>query len=254
MTSNMRCHSPLNSRLSLDARSPPFGGIRIICWPSTSPLLPELIRLILHVVTGLFNTFTFWMLSSDVVSMQNRLFSVFMTLTIAPPLIQQLQPRFLSMRRLFDAREGPAKLYRWITFVVAAFVVEIPWSLLFGTIFYFCWYWGVGFPRGTSVTGYTWLMLMAFEVFYVSFGQMLAAISPNDMFASLLVPASFPFLVAFCGVLAPPKAMPHFWSSWMYCKSPLLRYSNLERADSVPLFAGGNSISSCARSACHLRR
>ena len=160
------------------------------------------------------------MLPLDLVGMQNRLFSIFLTLVISPPLIQQLQPRFLNFRNIFSIRENPSKIYSWPVFVVAAFIVEIPWSLLFGTLYYFCWYWGVGFPRGTPVASYVWLMLMAFEVFYVSFGQMLAAVSPNAMFASLLVPASFSFVLAFCGVLAPPQAMPHFWSSWMYCTPP----------------------------------
>jgi len=50
----------------------------------------------LHIFTGLFNAFTFWHLGNSQVDMQSRLFSVFMTLTISPPLIQQLQPRFIS--------------------------------------------------------------------------------------------------------------------------------------------------------------
>ena len=160
------------------------------------------------------------MLSFDSVGMQNRLFSIFLTLVISPPLIQQLQPRFLGFRNIFSVRENPSKIYHWTVFVVATFIVEIPWSLLFGTLYYFCWYWGVGFPRGAPVAGYVWLMMMAFEVFYVSFGQMLASVSPNAMFASLLVPAFFSFVIAFCGILAPPQAMPYFWRSWMYCRAP----------------------------------
>ena len=192
---------------------------KLSAWEVTPFQVVSDFRLVLHVVTGLFNSFTFWKLPSDSVGMQNRLFSIFMTLVIAPPLIQQLQPRFINFRNIFATRENPSKMYNWVTFVVAAFIVEIPWSLLFGTIYYFCWYWGVGFPWGTSAAGYVWLMLMAFEVYYVSIGQMLASMSPNAMFASLLIPAFFSFVVAFCGVLAPPQAMPHFWSSWMYCKS-----------------------------------
>jgi ATP-binding cassette, subfamily G (WHITE), member 2, SNQ2 len=161
------------------------------------------------------------MLPSNLVSMQNRLFSVFMALTIAPPLIQQLQPRFLNLRRIFTTRESASRLYKWTAFVVAAVVVEVPWSLLFGTIFYFCWYFGVGFPRRTSTAAYVWLMLMAFEMFFISFGQLLASISPNVIFASILIPAFFSFVIAFCGVLAPPQAMPYFWRSWMYCTSLL---------------------------------
>jgi ATP-binding cassette, subfamily G (WHITE), member 2, SNQ2 len=41
---------------------------------------------ILHIFTGLFNAFTFWDLGNSSVDMQSRLFSVFMTLTISPPL------------------------------------------------------------------------------------------------------------------------------------------------------------------------
>ena len=171
---------------------------------------------------GLFNTFTFWMLGTSQIDMQNRLFSIFITLTISPPLIQQLQPRFINLRDIFSARENPSKTYHWFAFIFAAFIAEIPWSLLFGTLYYFCWYFGVGFPRNASVGGYIWLMLMAFEVFYVSFGQMMAAVSPNAMFASLLIPALFSFVLAFCGVLVPPQAIPYFWRDWMYCNIPLL--------------------------------
>ena len=157
------------------------------------------------------------MLSDSQVDMQNRLFSIFITLTISPPLIQQLQPRYIDFRNIFSARENASKIYNWFAFVFAAFIVEVPWSLLFGTIYYNCWYWGVGFPRGTSAAGYIWLTMMAFEVYYVSFGQAMAAVSPNAMFASLLVPTLFSFVIAFCGVLSPPQAMPAFWRSWMYC-------------------------------------
>jgi len=164
------------------------------------------------------------MLSDTPVGMQNRLFSIFITLTIAPPLIQQLQPRYINLRNIFSARENNSKIYNWVALVFAAFIVEVPWSLVFGTVYYNCWYWGVGFPRGSPVAGYTWLMFMAFEVYYVSFGQAMAAASPNAMFASLLVPTLFSFVIAFCGVLSAPQTMPHFWSSWMYCMFPLTPY------------------------------
>lgn len=171
--------------------------------------------------------------------MQNRLFSIFITLTISPPLIQQLQPRYIDFRNIFSARENNSKIYNWFSFVFSAFIVEVPWSILFGTIYYCCWYWGVGFPRGTLAAGYTWLALMAFEIYYVSFGQAMAAVSPNAMFASLLVPTLFSFVIAFCGVLAPPAAMPHFWSSWMYCISPTAKDADY-RVDTISLLAGGD--------------
>jgi ATP-binding cassette subfamily G (WHITE) protein 2 (SNQ2) len=179
------------------------------------------------------------MLSNSQVDMQNRLFSIFITLTISPPLIQQLQPRYIDFRNIFSARENKSKIYNWFSFVFSAFIVEVPWSILFGTIYYCCWYWGVGFPRGTLPAGYIWLLLMSFEIYYVSFGQAMAAVSPNAVFASLLVPTLFSFVIAFCGVLAPPAAMPHFWSSWMYCISPSLASTD-SRADAISLSVGGD--------------
>lgn len=61
---------------------------------------------------------------------------------------------------------------------------------------------------------------MAFELFYLGFGQMIAAASPNELLASLLVPVFFLFVVSFCGVVVPYAGLPTFWRSWMYWLTP----------------------------------
>ncbi|KAJ9214059.1 hypothetical protein DTO166G4_4325 [Paecilomyces variotii] len=177
-------------------------------------------KFMLHIWTGLFNTFTFWHLGHSYIDMQSRLFSVFMTLTIAPPLIQQLQPRFLHFRGMYESRESNAKIYSWVAFVASSILPELPYSIVAGSIYFNCWYWGVWFPRDSFSSGYVWMLLMLFEMFYVGFGQFIAAMSPNELFASLLVPAFFTFVVAFCGVVVPYAALPHFWKSWMYWLTP----------------------------------
>ena len=167
-------------------------------------------KFMLHIFTGLFNTFTFYHVGNEVVDMQSRLFSIFMTLTISPPLIQQLQPRFLHFRNTFKSREANSKIYSWFAFTCGAVVVEIPYSILAGTFYFNCWWWGaVG--RGSSKfdSAYTWMMLMLFELFYVGFGQAIASFSPNDLLASILVPVFFLFVVSFCGVVVPYVALPH---------------------------------------------
>lgn len=60
-----------------------------------------------------------------------------------------------------------------------------------------------------------WLLVTLFEVYYVSFGQAIAAFSPNELLASILVPLFFLFVVSFCGVVVPYQAPPTFWRSWM---------------------------------------
>ena len=195
-------------------------------------------KFLLHIITGLFNSFTFYHVGQSSIDMQSRLFSVFMTLTIgesiavnpipsyvltsaAPPLIQQLQPKFIEFRSIFDSREGKAKMYSWVAFVCGATLVEIPYSLLAGTIYMQCWWWpAIGRGRTSFDTGYTWMLLMLFELFYVSFGQAIASFSPNELLASLLVPVFFIFVVSFCGIVVPYATLPYFWKSWMYWISP----------------------------------
>ncbi|KZF21113.1 hypothetical protein L228DRAFT_222166 [Xylona heveae TC161] len=183
---------------------------------------PEYIvgKFMLHIFTGLFNTFTFWKLGRSQIDMQSRLFSIFMTLTISPPLIQQLQPKFIRFRKLYTSREANSKIYSWIAFTIAAILVELPYAIVAGSIYFNCWYWGVGFPRNSFNAGYTWMLLMLFEVYYVGFGQAIASFAPNELLASLLVPVFFLFVVSFCGVVVPYAGLPYFWRSWMYWLTP----------------------------------
>ena len=144
-------------------------------------------KLSLHIITGLFNTFTYWKVGNGQIDMQNRLFSIFLTLVIAPPLVQQLQPRFIAFRNIYNSREGNSKIYAWPAFCLGTILPEIPYSLFCGTIYWACWYWGVGFPKGTYISWYVWSLIMLFEVWYIGFGQFIAAIAPNELLASLLV-------------------------------------------------------------------
>ena len=178
-------------------------------------------KFMLHIITGLFNTFTFYHVGSSSIDMQSRLFSVFMTLTISPPLIQQLQPKFLHFRDIYQGREANSKIYSWVAFVTGAILVELPYSIVAGTIYFMCWWWGaIGRGRTPFESGYTWMLLMLFELYYVGFGQAIASFSPNELLASLLVPMFFLFVVSFCGVVVPYPALPHFWQSWMYALTP----------------------------------
>lgn len=153
--------------------------------------------------------------------MQSRLFSVFMTLTISPPLIQQLQPKFLNFRNIYQSREANSKIYSWVALITGAILPELPYSILAGTLYFICW-WFPALGRGATpfASGFTWMLVMLFEIFYVGFGQAIAAFAPNELLASILVPLFFLFVVSFCGVVVPFAAMPYFWRSWMYYLTP----------------------------------
>ncbi|KAI5864255.1 ABC-2 type transporter [Durotheca rogersii] len=178
-------------------------------------------KMILHIFTGLFNTFTFWRLGSASIDMQSRLFSVFMVLTISPPLIQQLQPVFLNSRNIFQSRENNAKIYSWFAWTTAAVLVEIPYAIVAGAIYFNCWWWGItGYQKLGFPSGFVFLCMMLFELYYVGFGQAIAAFSPNELLASLFVPLFFLFVVSFCGIVVPAAQLPTFWREWMYWLTP----------------------------------
>lgn len=113
----------------------------------------------LHILTGLFNCFTFWRLGYSSIDYQNRLFSIFMTLTISPPLIQQLQPVFLNSRNIFQSRENNSKIYSWFAWTTASIVVEIPYRLVAGVVYWACWYWGI-FGKSNTISRLPNLWLM----------------------------------------------------------------------------------------------
>lgn len=175
----------------------------------------------LHILTGLFNCFTFYHIGYDTVSYQERLFTIFLTLTICPPLIQQLQPVFLQSRNIFQSRENNAKIYSWFAWTCGVVLVEVPYRLAAGAVYFCCWWWGtMGYRTSSFTSGFTLLLVLLFELYYTSFGQAIASFSPNELLASLLVPLFFLFIVAFCGVIVPPQQLPTFWRSWMYWLTP----------------------------------
>lgn len=158
----------------------------------------------LNIFTGVFNAFTLYKLGDPSIDMQSRLFSIFMVPTISPPLIQQLQPKFLHFRSLFKVRENSSKIYRWSAFVVASILVEVPYSIVAGTLYFVSWYFPIAFPRDRVGDAYAVSFaertLSAremvdqhhrFELYFVGFGQAIASFSPNELLASLLVVLSY---------------------------------------------------------------
>lgn len=102
----------------------------------------------------------------------------------------------------------------------------MPFNIVAGTLFFFCWYWTVGFPSGelslefpssamastarpsemrdwlrysrlrtdhhfyyttdTNRAGYAYLMYMLFQLYFATFAQFVSAFSPNAMAASIV--------------------------------------------------------------------
>lgn len=141
-------------------------------------------KIALNIIAGLFIGFSFWMAPANQQGLQVYLFAVFMAVVLSATLAQQIQPKFIVLRSLYEQRERPSRMYNFYVQTAASIIVEIPWNILGGTLFWACWYFTVGGQTGIRAL-YSWLMYaVVFEVYWQTFAQAVAAFSPNGQIAS----------------------------------------------------------------------
>ncbi|KUJ19547.1 putative Brefeldin A resistance protein [Mollisia scopiformis] len=177
-------------------------------------------KLALHIGSALFNGFSFWKIGTSVADLQLRLFTVFNFIFVAPGVIAQLQPMFISRRDIYEAREKKSKMYSWKAFVTGLIVSEIPYLCICAVAYFVCWYYTVGFPNDSNKAGATLFVMLMYEFVYTGIGQFVAAYAPNAVFASLVNPLVIGILVSFCGVLVPYAQIQPFWRYWLYYLNP----------------------------------
>ncbi|KAH7333166.1 putative Brefeldin A resistance protein [Rhexocercosporidium sp. MPI-PUGE-AT-0058] len=174
----------------------------------------------LHIIIGLFAGFSFWNVGNGVGDLQLRLFAVFQFLFVAPGVIAQLQPLFIEKRDIYDAREKKSKMYSWIAFVTGLIVAELPYLMICGLQFFFCFYYTVGLPGDANKAGAVLFVMLMYEFVYTGIGQFIAAYAPNAVAASLANPLILLTLVGFSGVLVPYSLLQEFWRYWLYYINP----------------------------------
>jgi len=168
---------------------------------------------------GLISGFSFWKLGNTASDMQNRMFCVFTSLIMSNSLIILAQPRFMQERQWFR-REYASKYYSWGPFALTCLVVEIPYIIVLAAVFMFCFYWTAGLPTGSDRIGYFYILFVVFLFLAVSLGFAIASFSTTPTMAAVINPFFTSILILFAGIVQPPSAMPHFWSSWMYWLDP----------------------------------
>jgi ATP-binding cassette subfamily G (WHITE) protein 2 (PDR) len=180
-------------------------------------------KVLLTVLSALFNGFTFYNADQSLQGLQNQMLSVFMFLIVLNPLVDQILPIFVSQRSLYEARERPSKTFGWFAFILAQITAEIPWHVVVGTMGFFCWYYPVGFYTNTLSTNstaergtLTWLFVVVFYIYISTFGQAWVAGLDSADLAGNISSMMFTIALTFCGVLKKPTG---FWI-WMYHVSP----------------------------------
>jgi ATP-binding cassette subfamily G (WHITE) protein 2 (SNQ2) len=122
--------------------------------------------------------------------------AIFMATIVCIPVSNQLQVLFLETRRIYEVRERPSQMYSWSALLTAQLLSELPWNILSSIMLFITWYWTVGFSNDRA--GYSLLMMgVVFPLYYTSFAQAVAAMSPNAQISALL----FSLLFSFVGTL-----------------------------------------------------
>lgn len=117
-----------------------------------------------------------------------------MATILSVPLSNQLQSVFINFRNVYEIRERSSKTYSWSALVASQFLVELPWNILGSSLFFFCWYWTVGFE--SSRAGYSYLAFgLVLPLYYTSIAQAVAALAPNTVIAAILFSTLFSFVI-----------------------------------------------------------
>lgn len=179
-------------------------------------------RLYTHVVIAIITGLVFLNLDDSRSSLQYRIFVIFNVTVLPAIILQMVQPRY-DMARLIFYRESASKTYSQFAFALSMVIAEVPYSVLCAVCFFLPLYYIPGFQSESSRAGYQFLIILITEMFSVTLGQMISALTPNSFIASQLNPPIVIIFSLFCGVAIPKPQMPGFWRAWLYQLDPFTR-------------------------------
>ncbi|KAE8394241.1 ABC-2 type transporter-domain-containing protein [Aspergillus alliaceus] len=178
-------------------------------------------KILLAVLSSLFIGFTFFKPKSSQQGFQDILFSAFMLTSIFSTLVQQIMPKFVVQRSLYEVRERPSKAYSWAAFLIANVIVEIPYQIFAGIVSWACYYYPIyGANQASHRQGLMLLFIIQFYIFTSTFATFIIAALPDAETGGTIATLLFIMATTFNGVMQPPHALPGFWI-FMYRVSPL---------------------------------
>jgi len=186
---------------------------------------PEYIfsKLLLGAAAALFIGFSFFHADASQQGLQDTAFGIFMLTSIFTTIVQQILPRFLLQRDLYEVRERPSKSYSWKAFLISNMIVEIPYQILLGIIVFSSLYYPIFTTAGMQSSDRQGLILLFFVQFFVfasTFAHMIISALPDAMTAGFIATLMFSLCCIFNGVFQPPSTLPSFWI-FMYRVSPM---------------------------------
>ncbi|KAI9569434.1 pleiotropic drug resistance ABC transporter [Boletus coccyginus] len=181
-------------------------------------------RLFVHAFVSLFISLSFLNLGHSLRDLQYRVFAIFWLVVLPTVVMVQLEPVYIFNRRTF-IRESSSRIYSPYVFAIAQLIGEIPYSILCAIVYWVLMVYPMHFGQGATGlggTGFQLLIVIFMELFGVSIGQVVAALSPSMQIAAPFNPFIGIVLSLFCGVAIPYPSLSSFWRDWLY---PLMPYT-----------------------------
>lgn len=179
-------------------------------------------RLFNHVIIALLTGLMYLQLDDSRSSLQYRVFIIFQVTVLPALILAQVEPKY-AIARMISFREQMSKAYKTFPFALSMVIAEMPYSLLCAVFFFIPLYYIPGLNSASSRAGYQFFIVLITEVFSVTLGQAVAALTPTPFIASYVNPFIIIIFALFCGVTIPKPLIPKFWRVWLYELNPFTR-------------------------------
>ncbi|KAF1834121.1 ABC transporter CDR4 [Decorospora gaudefroyi] len=179
-------------------------------------------RLFNHVIIALLTGLMYLQLDDSRSSLQYRVFIIFQVTVLPALILAQVEPKY-AVQRMISFREQMSKAYKTFPFALSMVLAELPYSVLCAVFFFIPIYYIPGLNATSSRAGYQFFIVLITEIFSVTLGQAIAALTPTPLIASYCNPFTIIIFALFCGVTIPKHQIPKFWRVWLYELNPFTR-------------------------------
>ncbi|KAI1740240.1 putative ABC multidrug transporter [Xylaria scruposa] len=175
---------------------------------------------------ALVNGISFYNSPHDIQGLTNNIFGIFLITQQFSTIGQQIIPRLVDSRSIFEARERRNRSYSWSVFIASNILVELWWQTVSAVLAFVSWYYPTGmWKNGDSILGtaergaITFILIWLFCLWNSTLSQALAAGVEHSETAVQFATLLFWLTLVFSGILVAPGALPGFWI-FMYRVSP----------------------------------
>ncbi|KXS19841.1 hypothetical protein M427DRAFT_52687 [Gonapodya prolifera JEL478] len=162
-----------------------------------------------------YTSFTFFQLGYDKGGALNRIFSLFCVACWTVVSINLPLPHFCDMKINF-LHESAQGFYNWFAFSTAITVVEIPYVIIRGTVFFVFYYYTTGLSGSASAAATFWIFEVLAQLFAVTFTQAVGSVMPNYRKAQMASAFISSLLPGLAGLALPSPQMSPFFQFFYY--------------------------------------